>query len=121
MNTPLGKLIADEAASQHMSMRAVARRGNIDIEKLRFYLPNGRWKASTWPRPEILHAIAEGLRIPIADVQRAAEDSVGSAPRPPSNLTAEMEAVLAAMDDLPAMAQRLIVDLARRISAEFDG
>lgn len=121
VKTPLGELIRDQANEQGMSMRAVARRSGLDIERLRFYTVTGRWKATTWPRPEVLQAIADGLRIPLADVQRAAEASVGSAPRPPTNLSVDQEAVLAAMDDLPTVAQRLISDIVRRIADEFDG
>jgi hypothetical protein len=33
----------------------------------------------------------------------------------------DQEAVLAAMDDLPTVAQRLISDIVRRIADEFDG
>jgi transcriptional regulator with XRE-family HTH domain len=94
VKTPLGELIRDQAHEQGMSMRAVARRAGLDIERLRFYTVAGRWQATTWPKPEILQAIADGLRIPLADVQRAAEASVGSAPRPPTHLSVDQEAAV---------------------------
>lgn len=47
METPLGALLSQEKKRQAISYREIARRGSVDIEKLRYYLPSGRWPGDT--------------------------------------------------------------------------
>lgn len=122
--TPLGQLI--EEARLDRSIREVARASGLPASTLQYYA-GPRWPAVRLPSPEVMQAIADGLRIPLVKVQQAALESLrqgqgsmpGNGKTPMSqaldSLTTAQTLVLTAMEGLPPETQDAIADLVLRM------
>lgn len=119
--TPLGQLI--EEARLDRSIREVARASGLPASTLQYYA-GPRWPAVRLPSPEVMQAIADGLRIPLVKVQQAALESLrqsqGTMPgngtgQAMASLTTAQTLVLTAMEGMPDETQDAIADLVLRM------
>lgn len=120
--SPLAMLI--DEARRDRSVREVARTGGIAESTLAYYYGN-RWPAIRLPAPEVMQAIADGLRVPLARVQKACLDSLQDGKGreipdiPETALTTPQAMVLTVMDGMTIAQQEVIYDVVLRLGDAF--
>lgn len=109
----LGQYVLRERGD--MSLRQVARRGNIDNVKLSRWLRKDL--SERMPPPDVVQAIADGLGRPLSAVQQVALRAAGQSS--PTLLNDEQQTVVGAMSQLDERWQRAISDVVLRLTEEF--
>lgn len=107
----LGQYVLRERGD--LSMADIAIRGGISAVRL------GRWLRADlrrMPPTDVLQAIATGLHRPLFVVQQAAAQAAGQVT--PGALSDEQQTVVAAMSEVSATWQKMIVDVVLRVTGE---
>lgn len=114
---PLGKLIRDRIRDKGWSMHDVARNGGPAARTVA-HLADARVRWRQTPRPETLQKLARGLQLPLAQIQRAAVESIGYAvvDIAPND---SVRTVVAVMSELTEEQQRTISDMVLRLAESY--